>query len=76
MFFAIVLGTGIGTAFYAQASSPNYQALFLAILPGVCIHLTLAFWYFLRVPHWSRWAALSTTALVGLCFGDLALRAW
>lgn len=76
VFFVIVLTTGLGTAFYAQASSPSYQALFWSILPAAGIHLGLAVWYFLRVRHWSRWVALSIGALAGLSFGELAFRVW
>jgi hypothetical protein len=76
VFLVIVLTTGLGTAFYARASSPSYQALFWGILPAACIHLGLAVWYFLRVRHWSRWAALSIAALAGLLFGELVFRAW
>ncbi len=76
LFFIIVLTTGFGVAFYAQASSPRYQALFWGLLPAASIHLSLAIWYSLRVRHWSRWAALSIAALAGLSFGELGLRAW
>ena len=76
VFFVIVLTTGLGTAFFAQASSPSYQALFWGLLPAACIHLGLAGWYFLRIRNWSRWVALSIASLAGISFGDLVIRAW
>ena len=76
IFFIIVLITGIGTAFYAQASSPSYRALFWAILPGACIHFAAAVWYFLRMRNWSRWAAVSIATLAMLSLCELAFRVW
>ena len=76
VFFLIVLSTGLGVAFYAQASSPSYQGLFWGLLPAACIHLALAGWYFLRIRHWSRWVALSVAGLAALSFANLIFRAW
>lgn len=75
VFFVIVLSTGLGVAFYSQASSPSYQGLFWGLLPAACIHLALAGWYFLYIRHWSRWVALSVAGLAALSFANLLFRA-
>jgi len=72
----LVLLSGAYTAFVSQASSPDYRRLFWNILPIALIHFALVIVYFLRVRHWTRWAALSV-AIVALGFlSEMTLRVW
>jgi hypothetical protein len=68
--------TGAFTAFYAQASSPNYQQLFWGVLPVASIHFVLAALYFVRIRDWSRWAALGLGCIALISFGEMTLRVW
>ncbi len=67
---------GIYTAFYSQASSPDYRRFFWSLLPVALIHFTLALGYFFRVHHWTRWVSLCVAIIVVVFYGEMTLRAW
>ena len=72
----LILLSGIFTVFVSQASSPDYRRLFWSILPVALFHFTVAALYFLRVPYWTRWAALGS-AIVALGFlAEMISRVW
>ena len=72
----LVFLSGLFTAFVSQASSLDYRRLFWSILPVAASHFALAGVYFLRVRHWTRWAALGL-AIIALSFlGEMTLRVW
>lgn len=72
----IAMLLGIYTALISQASSPDYRRLFWSILPVALIHFTLAFGYFFRVRHWTRWISLCIAIVVVAFYGEMALRVW
>ena len=67
---------GIYITLYSQASSPDYRRFFWSLLPVTLIHFTLAFGYFFRVRHWTRWLSLSTVIVVVAFYGEMTLRVW
>ena len=67
---------GFYTAFISQASSPDYRRLFWSILPVALVHFILAFGYFFRMRHWTRWVDLGVAIVVMASFGEMILRVW
>jgi hypothetical protein len=74
-FFAVVL-TGWIVAFYSQASSPDYRALWWTMLFYAAIHLVALNLYFVRVPYFSRWLAVLVGVVAIQSFAELSLRVW
>jgi hypothetical protein len=68
--------SGFYTAFFSQASSSNYRQLFWSILPVAVVLFASAIFYFLRVCHWTRWAALGVAIVALVFFGEMTLRVW
>jgi len=67
---------GFYTAFISQASSSDYRRLFWSILPIALLHFSLAFGYFFRVRHWTRWVSLCVAIVVMASYGEMTLRVW
>ncbi len=67
---------GLYTAFFSQASSPDYRRLFWSILPVALVHFTLALGYFFRMRHWTRWISLCVAIVVMAFYGEMTLRVW
>ena len=72
----VVVVFGLYTALISQASSPDYRRLFWSILPVAIVHFTLAFGYFFRVRHWTRWIGLGIAIVAMAAFGEMILRVW
>ena len=68
--------SGLLTAFFSQASSPDYRRLFWSVLTVAVFHFTLALVYFLKVRHWTRWGALGLAIVALGFFGEMTLRVW
>jgi len=66
--------TGVATAFCAQASSPDYRGLFVALAPLAAIHFISAGMYAVLVPRWYRWIAVGLGFLAAISFAELTLR--
>jgi hypothetical protein len=74
-FFAVVL-TGAIVAFYSQAASPDYRALWWMMLPYAVVHVAVLTAYVARVPRISRWLAVLIGAVAIHSFAELSLRVW
>jgi hypothetical protein len=74
--FLLVLLSGLCAIFYSQASSPNYRMLFRGLLPIALFHFVASTIYFVRVRHWTRWAAFVLEIFAILSFSELSLRVW
>jgi len=72
----VVVLLGFYTAFSSQASSPDYRRLFWSILPVALVHFALAFGYFFRVHHWTRWISLGAAVVAIRFYGEMTLRVW
>jgi hypothetical protein len=68
--------TGVLTAFYAQASSSNYQQLFWTIMPFAAVHCVMTAVYFVQIRDWSRWCAFAIGVIALISFGEMTFRVW
>jgi hypothetical protein len=74
--FAILLFSGLATLFVSHASSPDYRALFWAVLPFAALHSALTVYFSTRAPLWGKCCLAVFSSLALLSFLELTLRVW
>ena len=74
LWFAATVLLGVGVAFYSQAASPNYRALFSGVAPVAIVQAVSAILYAWRVRSFSRWVILVVSTISLVSVGELATR--
>lgn len=72
---ALILTTGLVTIFSSQASSPNYNSLFLGVvIPSAVLTFVLTASFFYKVKIWRRWLAIGISVVTFVAVAEMAIR--